>query len=194
MKYWIMPYAFGLDKDGTPDAEARARMDKALAIVSDKSYLDAPSIFLGAGMQECAQSRGAISLSDSGVKYLEMRGLSKHRIGVDARGWNTVTETYALYGYFKDVERNVIIEAATSWWHVPRVWAVCRIIFGRPIKVHATRSAHSSFRLLYDIMREVIAFPRSALMAASIRKKKNEQGDSGLDSAFRYIKKMAHRL
>ena len=32
----IMPYAFGIDKDGRPDAEARTRLDKAFASAKEK--------------------------------------------------------------------------------------------------------------------------------------------------------------
>ena len=189
MKYWIMPYAFGLDKDGASDTEARARLDKALEIVRNQSPLIAPSIFLGAGMEKYAKAHGISSLSHAGAWYLRTRGWSRHQVAMDARGRDTVTEALVLYAYFKEVEKSVIIEVTTSWWHVPRVWAVCRIIFDRPIKVHATRSTHSGFRLLYDIVREAVALPRSVFIAACI--KKNEQGSSGLDSALR---KMARRL
>ena len=165
VKYYIMPYAFGLDHDGTPDVEAKVRLDKALFLANEKKG----NIFLGAGMYKYAARRGAISLSYSAYQYLIGRGMGKEKIKDYADGYNTMTETLAFWQYLGlRNQRDAIVEVATSWWHVPRVWAVCRIIFGRSIKVHAVQSMHSGPNLVYDMVREIAAFPRSVFMAAVI--------------------------
>ena len=169
-KYFIMPYAFGLEKDGMPDAEARARLDRALKIARDVQCLTNSNviIFLGAGMEDRTRPKGSESLEASSKAYLESKGWPADQIRCNAFGYNTVTETLSFYGYAYGSER--IIYAVTSWWHEPRVWAVCRVIFGRGIKVYASPSGHSGFMLIYDIAREILALPLSVYRARIARK------------------------
>ena len=177
VKYYIMPYAFGLNDDGTVDTETKVRLDQALCAANEKKG----NIFLGAGMYKYAQKKGAISLSYSAYQYLIEKGVSKDKIKDYADGYNTMTETLAFWQYVSlHDQRDAIIEAATSWWHVPRVWAVCRIIFGRSIKVHAVRSTHSSLNIVYDMVREIAAFSRSVFIAAVIMRFIHQQENHGV--------------
>ena len=164
-EYVIMPYAFGLEDNGMPDAEARARLDRALELARDIECLTSQNviIFLGAGMEDRTRLKGSESLAASSKAYLESKGWSADQIRCNAFGYDTVTETLSFYGYADGSDR--IVYAVTSWWHKPRVWAVCRIIFGRRIKVYASPSGHSGFRLVRDIVREIPALPRSVFMA-----------------------------
>ena len=164
LKYFIMPYAFKLNDDGTPDAEAKVRLDDAAAIVNQRNGV----IFLGAGMENYAKTKGANSLSESAHRYLITKGLSEHRIAIRVEGFNTVTETRAFRTFLSlHASDNHVCEVVTSWWHVPRVWLVCRIIFGKAIKVHGTSSAHFGFQLVYDIAREMVVLPYSVCMAVN---------------------------
>ena len=160
---YYMPYGFGLENDGTPDAEAKVRLDKTMLIANKKNG----SIFLGAGMQGYAQTKGGESLSSAAYCYLQTKGWQTIRIKMCAQGHNTVTETLTFRTFLcVDSCDDVVGEVVTSWWHVPRVWMICCLIFGKPIVVHAASSTHSGFLLIYDIAREVLAFPRSVLHAS----------------------------
>ena len=170
-EYFIMPYAFGLEDNGMPDAEARERLDEALKIARDLiDHLTDSNIiiFLGAGMGDRTRPKGSESLAASSKVYLESRGWSADQIRCNAFGYNTVTETLSFYGYAEGSDR--IIYVVTSWWHWPRVWVVCRLIFGRGIKVYASPSGHSGFMLIYDIAREILALPLSVYRARIARK------------------------
>ena len=169
VKYYIMPYAFGLEKDGTPDAEARVRLDKALAVTREQGGHVDPFIYLGAGMEERARLRGVESLAASAQAYLELKNWSKDQTVIYPNGCNTVTETLGFFEYVTvddyDKDSDYIAEATTSWWHAPRARMVCRLLFGGSVKVHSAPSTHRGFDLLYGIMREVAAFPLSAFHA-----------------------------
>ena len=73
-RYLIMPYAFGIDYNGKPDAEARVRLDEALARATSKSRDFDVMIFLGAGMPEHTRPYDVKSLAASGAAYLQEIG------------------------------------------------------------------------------------------------------------------------
>lgn len=163
-----MPYAFHLNNNGTPDLEARARLDEAVRIARSKNF---GTIFLGAGMQDYARKRGAASLSFAAWRYLRTKGWPPQQKFIWDTGHNTVTETLAFYSFLRQSHHRIEIETVTSWWHKPRVWLVCRIIFGRPITVHSTRSTLSLPHLCFCIARETAALPVSAFRARGAAKK-----------------------
>ena len=165
--HYIMPFAFGVDHDGRPDSEARARLDKALEIARG-IYGYPVYIFLGAGMPECTMKYSVESLAASATAYLKEKGWPADRIITRALGYSTVVETCALANYLKcrvSSGDRVIIKVVSSWWHTPRVWAVCRILLGWSVRVHVSKTGHSGKALIYDMAREMLAFPRSILMA-----------------------------
>ena len=169
-----MPYAFGVDHNGEPDAEARVRLDDALAIAMSKIRDFDIMIFLGAGMSERTKPYGAESLAASAAAYLQKKGWLAKCIVTRPMGYSTLTETCALYDYIKQCScprEDMVIEVVSSWWHIPRVWTVCRIMFGSSVKVRISQTGHSGKTLLYDILREIPALPRSALMAWALQKK-----------------------
>ena len=170
-----MPYAFGIDHDGKPDVEARACLDEALAIAGKKSRDFDIIIFLGAGMPERTKPYGAESLAASAAAYLRKKGWPAIRIVTSPVGYSTVTETCALYDYLKCClcPRSMIIGVVSSWWHIPRVWAVCRIILGGSVKIHVSKTGHSGKALICDILREIPALPRSIFMALTSRRKRD---------------------
>lgn len=170
MAHYIMPYAFGLTKDGKPDTETAARLDKAYSLAERKGKKTI--IFLGAGMQAYAQTKGAYSLATPMRAYLRTKTWPIDRIKVYSKGYDTVTETLSFQQFLMQHTAGdlTMVETATSWWHVPRVRMICRIIFGTSIKVHPAPTTHSIFRLAYDIVREVGAFPPSAFRAWRVSK------------------------
>lgn len=168
-QYWIMPYAFGVSKSGWPDTEGQARIDKAMEVLGQQNPLHAPCIFLGADMEDKTQPY-AESLAGASASYLKAKyNVSQQLITIYAKGRNTVSETQALYDYFSRVPESIKIETVTSWWHTPRVWIICWILFGKPLKVHAAKTTHQGRRLAKDIIREIAAFPLSIYYALYIR-------------------------
>ena len=168
-----MPYAFGLDPDGRPDAEAQTRLDKAFALAREKITHFDVTIFLGAGMPERTRRYGIASLAEASSLYLQGKGWPRERIVMRPVGYSTMTETQTLCDYLitcKCYPGQMLVEVVSSWWHAPRVWAACRLIFGRGIKIYASPSGHSGFMLVYDIAREILALPLSVYRARMARK------------------------
>ena len=174
-----MPYAFGIDKNGRPDAEARARLDKAYASAKEKIERFDVIIFLGAGMSEYTQRYGVASLAMASSLYLQEWGWPEDRIVMRPIGYSTMTETRALRDYLagcKCFPDQVQVEVASSWWHAPRVSATCMVFFGSSVRIVQSSTEHTGKKLIIDIMREILALPRSVLMAWYARKK-NKSAD-----------------
>lgn len=160
-----MPYAFGLDEKGKPDAEMAARCDEAFAIAQHKPHA---TIFLGAGMGTYAKARGASSLATAAFFYLrDKKNLPSRQMLIYAHGYSTVTETMTFYEFLKSrpQQENTEIAVATSWWHAPRVRMICRIIFGKPVTVYTCPCTRTYPQLAFDIAREIAAFPSSFFRA-----------------------------
>lgn len=166
-----MPYAFGLDGKGKPDAEMAARCDKALAVAQQMPH---PTIFLGAGMGAYAKARGASSLATAAFFYLrDKKNWPSRQMFISAHGYSAVTETLTFYEFLKSRPRqdDMEIAVATSWWHAPRVRMICRIIFGRPVTVYTCAGTRMYSQLVFDIAREIAAFSSSFVRAMLCAKK-----------------------
>ena len=164
-QYLHTSLSFGLTDSGEPDAEALARIDRALAFTK----AERGDVFvLGGGMGTFAKKRGAPSLAAAGETYLRKK-----------RGWtggilnrapdkdtNTVDEIVTLWANAKLVETSpfwkAIARPTTSWWHAWRTWWICLIIFGKPVRVHMSRSTLPWRIILREIFfHECPAFLRS---------------------------------
>ena len=165
-----MPYAFHLEDDGTLDPEAKIRSDKALRIAENNQE---SIIVLAAGWQKYAEQRGVASLAHAAMTYLKTKGWPQNRMRVSPEGYNTVTETAILYRVTL-CDNNLFCPkyVVTSWWHKPRVWLVCRILFpdlSMP-QVYATRTTRRGLLLVRDMLRECIAIPKSVFEAFKMNK------------------------
>ncbi|MDP3778462.1 MAG: ElyC/SanA/YdcF family protein [bacterium] len=174
-----MPFACGVDDVGMPDAEAKARLDRALEIawclrerVSKetglRAYDTSVMIFLGANMPECTQKYGISSLAESAKMYLVSQGWPAYRIVMNPKGYSTMVETMAFREYLqKSGYGYACLHFVTSWLHISRVYAVCRTIFGfnTPMKFYASPCAFKGRQLVHFLAREAIALPRSIFMA-----------------------------
>lgn len=182
-----MPYAYRLEDDGTLDPEARSRCDNALRIAQNNTEM---KIVLAAGWQEYAHKRGAESLAQAAETYLKTKNWPHHKIHVSAKGFNTVTETSVFYRVISLRSYMGYLGAVTtSWWHVPRVWLVCKIIF-KPYKtplVYAAPTTLGLRALAYNILRECIAIPKSIREAWKIKKTLDylERHDAGQEENLR---------
>ena len=166
--HYVMPFAYGVDGTGMPDAEARARLDKALEVAIYIKRLGHPiMIFLGAGMPERTERYGFASLAASAKAYLEARGWPSEKIVMYPKGYSTMTEALAFYVYLEGCNRDTCLHFVTSWLHIARVYAVCRTIFGfrRPMGFYPAVSPLKGRTLVRFLLREAIALPRSVYMA-----------------------------
>ena len=166
MKHFIMPYACGVDRAGMPDAEAKARLDKALAVARRKCErgLDV-IIFLGAGMPERTRKYGYASSAESATVYLQDAGWPAERIVQRPKGFRTTVETFAFYQYLHELgDQEYTLEVVSSWVHIARVWMICRIVFGSSVRISISRSGFRGKTLLEMLLREVVAIPHSFLL------------------------------
>lgn len=142
-RYLHTPISFGLTDKGEPNPEALARIDRSLAFAK----AERGDVFvLGGGMPNFAQQRGVPSLAHACEKCLrEKRAWTGDILnGAPDRDTNTVDEVLALWAQAKIVEVfpfwKAIARPTTSWWHAWRTWLICLIIFGKPVRVHMSRS------------------------------------------------------
>ncbi len=169
-RHYVMPFAFGVDETGMPDAEAKARLDKALEVATRIKKLGHPiMIFLGAGMPERTQKYGIPSLAASAKLYLVSKGWPENQIAMNPKGYSTMIETMAFREYLEGVDGDIGLHFVTSWLHIARVYAVCQTIFwGRNSVRMEFYPAVTPFKgrtLVHFLLREAIALPRSVYMA-----------------------------
>ena len=174
-KCFIMAYACGLNREGRPDREAQARLDKALEIAKEKRRSFDVFIFLGAGMPERTEKYGVASLAAASASYLEEKGWPKSQIVVEPVGYNTVVETRA----FRDCLRLVRlanmrademeVHVVSSWVHAPRVWIVAHLLLGWSVHVHASRTGFRAKKMWYYLAYEIAALPQSIVRAVRTR-------------------------
>ncbi len=167
-----MPFAFGVDHTGMPNAEARARLDKALEVARDLNVTAPVIFFLGAGMRYRTERYGIPSLAASAKLYLVSQGWPSDQIAMKPLGFSTMTETMAFRKYLQNVDGYSCLHFVTSWMHIVRVWMVCRTIFGSstPMKFYASCTPLKGRALVHFLAREAIALPRSVYMAWHARK------------------------
>ena len=120
-----------------------------------------------AGMPEKTLKYGADSLAHASANYLESLGVSREMMILNPVGYNTVQETLAACQVIShaNMSWDAEIIATTSWWHVPRVWLACRIIFGRHIRVVGSKTTLRGRALLKSFLREIPGLPKSYIEA-----------------------------
>jgi len=170
-----MPFAFGVDEVGMPNDEARARLDKALEVAwhisVEKQILGKGMkviIFLGANMPERTEKYGISSLAESAKLYLVSKGWPEDKIVMNPKGYNTMVEIMALREHLQDsTEVYSRLHFISSWMHIPRVYAICKTIFGfhARMKFHASSTPLRGRTLAYFLLREAVALPHSVCMA-----------------------------
>lgn len=163
-QYLFGPLSFGLDPDGQPNQEARVRCDRAVRLARRESdaILESDAMFVvSGGNGALAQKSSVYSLATATETYLQKSwGVAHDRILNRGRydDTNTVIEILVLrqttLTYRKDTKKQgdkVIARPVTSWWHAPRVWLICLIIFGKPVHVHISRTTLPWYIVLREI-------------------------------------------
>lgn len=149
--YFVSPLARSLEADGQPDAEARSRCDRAVFFAKREPYT---VIVLGGGNGALAQKCGVYNLSTSVEIYLQKRYAWQGEILNWGRynDTDTVDEVLTLHRAVRTHKPSTsppdtsgepykrVARPVTSWWHAPRVWLVCLIIFGKPVRVHVSKT------------------------------------------------------
>lgn len=154
-EYLICPLSFGLEDDGRPNAEARTRCDRAVAIAKKLAgQKERVAFVVGGGWEEFSQAHGVSSFAAAYAEYIrsehswsgEVLNLSlPHRT-------NSVDEIIALRRGVRQRQRALRFAggyleffpvAVTSWWHAPRVWLIGLLVFGYPISIRASKTTLS---------------------------------------------------
>ncbi len=158
MRWFVVPYAYGLDRDksGLPDAEARDRCDVAFRVAYSLSNA---TIVLSAGMPGYCQRLGSPHLAAASQKYLLLKGWPEEKILTNPKGKDTVTETEATMEVIGN-SRNASVMATTTWYHAFRVWLVW-LISGKMVRLRVSR--YMARRT--GIFREMLAIPKSIVQA-----------------------------
>lgn len=140
---YIVTYAAGFGRGKSfIDSTARKRCDKALEVA--RRYENVIFV-LGAGISAVGLRRHHASLADEMAKYFESKGWPRERIITNPLGYDTVSETAAAIEAIElSSKEPAAIIAVTSWYHVPRVFAIWRWGFGKKVAVVAC-SSQSSF-------------------------------------------------
>jgi hypothetical protein len=129
VRTFVVVYASRL-VNGMLCPDARGRCDAAIKVAREKAGM----IVIGTG----SPSRETdLRFSEAMVNYLTIiKGWPEDRIIVNPRGWSTVYETEAAYEAIKqavgagDCDDCKII-AVSAWYHIPRVWFIWAIGFGK---------------------------------------------------------------
>lgn len=146
-QYLHSPLSFGLTDEGKPNAEAEARIRRALVFADEKRR----DVFvLGGGMSIFARKRGVQTLAHASETYLREQcgweGAVFNR--APERNTNTVDEVMTLWTnamLYKSASLGgkPIARPTTSWWHAFRTWWICLIVFRKPVRVHMSRTTLS---------------------------------------------------
>lgn len=170
--FHVVPYAFGVDENGLPDAEGKRRCLGALALVG--KFPDVV-IVLGAGMPEKLTGKPVQTLAGSASWFLQQQGLSILHMLLNPKGRSTARETAAAYEVIPPISRHSVVFGVTSWWHGPRVWLCGRIIFGRNFRVKGVGTTHHGMVLARDIVHEIVAMPKSFVEACILLRRLRRQ-------------------
>jgi hypothetical protein len=171
----------GFEDKGQLDREARVRCDRAVFFATKEPNA---VIVLAGGKGAYAQKVGVYSLANAAEIYLQKKWAWAGRILT----WgcygdtNTVDEIHTLHQallfYTLDADdqkvaidkRAGVPRAVTSWWHAPRVWLICFIIFRKPTRVHMSRTTLSGRTVAWKIAVEFFCLFTSVLQARKKRK------------------------
>ena len=155
MKWFVLPYAYGIanDKSGLPDTEARCRCDAALEAAGS---LPNAVVVLSAGMADRTVKLGVPHLAAASEKYLNLKGWPSAKMLINPKGKDTVTETDAALEAIGNLDSTVV--ASTTWYHAFRVWLVW-LLHGRMVRLRV--SWHTASRL--NVLRELPAILKSLL-------------------------------
>ncbi len=162
---FIVDYAYGFNiSTCEPNYVARARIKAGLRAL--KKYPDA-HIILGAGMKEKTGDCGPLAAIME--HFLIEEGVVSQKIFLNPEGYDTVTETEAVYDIVLKHGNGRII-CATSSFHAPRVWLIWLCRFGRMPRIYTTHLKTPWFEYLHEVIKITTDIARSLIKRiASLR-------------------------
>ncbi len=175
-----------------PDPEGRVRCNRAVAIAQQKPQNT--TVVFGAGNGKDAQKGPDVSQK----RVTKMVDVDANEGGVydlataaagycDQQGWKGEVLVWGRYDDTTTVKEIIVLLRAyrflqeptkeyrflprpvTSWWHAPRVWLICLIVFWKPVRVYMSRSALPWRSLMKMILMEVLSMPFSCVRAVRER-------------------------
>lgn len=144
---FIINYASGVKKELCEiDYVSKLRSKACL-----RAYKDYPAakIVLGAGMSYATNDCG--TLADNIKNYLLLMGVKDENILINAKGYNTLTETEAAFKFIKN-KRNFKIICTTSFTHSFRVFCIWFFRFGIIPKFYLTHYITSPKYIVHEIL------------------------------------------
>ncbi len=136
---YIVDYAYGFDADSCePDYVSRLRSQMTLQAL--KQYPNA-KVVLGADMREV--TKGCGPLAEMTRKFLIKQGVPDSHILVNPKGYDTFTETEAVYEVIQKQGAGKII-CTTSSFHKLRVWLIWLIRFSIVVQVVSVKHKTSA--------------------------------------------------
>ncbi len=170
-----MAYGFDPNNPAMPCPEGKMRINRSHSLATSMSKFHRVLMVLGAQKAGKATPTPAHALAEVSLVYLQTLGWDTRDIRACPIGFNSPTELIAARRIVDAL--GGIPHAVTSWWHVPRVWLTAWVVFGKPIRVSASRTTLRRQRfwriLASETVKVFLCVPHAILARRNFRPTRN---------------------